>query len=41
MIEFLEEVNAMGMPTTASIKYLKEQWGWCRTPCDWAKNEIL
>lgn len=41
MMEFLEEVNAMGMPTTASIEYLKEQWGWGRTPCDWTKNQIL
>jgi len=28
MINFLEEVNAMGMPTAASIEHLKEQWGW-------------
>ncbi|RMZ69561.1 Arca [Pyrenophora seminiperda CCB06] len=28
MINFLEEVNAMGMPTSATIEHLKEQWGW-------------
>lgn len=28
MINFLEEVNAMGMPTAASIEHLKEQWRW-------------
>jgi hypothetical protein len=26
MIEFLEEADAMGMPTEASVQYLKEQW---------------
>ena len=28
MVEFLEEVIAMGMPTGASIESLKERWGW-------------
>jgi hypothetical protein len=28
MIEFLEEVNAMDMPTVTSVEYLREQWGW-------------
>jgi hypothetical protein len=28
MIEFLEEVHATGMPTGASVAYLKEQWNW-------------
>ncbi|CAN9424622.1 unnamed protein product [Alternaria alternata] len=28
MIEFLEEVQATGMPAGASIKHLKEQWNW-------------
>lgn len=26
MIEFLEEVNAMGWPTTTSIDWLSRQW---------------
>jgi hypothetical protein len=26
MIEFLEEVDAMGSPTGASVQYLREQW---------------
>ncbi|KAF1938728.1 hypothetical protein EJ02DRAFT_353871 [Clathrospora elynae] len=28
MIEFLEEVNAMGWPTAASMEHLREQWRW-------------
>ena len=35
MIEFLEEVNAMGMPTAASIEYLAEQWNWRKSASEW------
>ena len=28
MIEFLEEVQATGMPTRTSIEYLQDQWNW-------------
>ena len=28
MIEFLDEVNTMGMPTTTSVEYLREPWSW-------------
>ena len=35
MIEFLEEVNAMGMPTAATIEYLAEQWNWRKSAGAW------
>jgi hypothetical protein len=35
MIEFLEEVNAMGMPTAVSIEYLVEQWNWRKNTGEW------
>jgi hypothetical protein len=40
MIEFLEEVDAMGMPTAASVQYLREQWSSSWSHCEGGTDQF-